>query len=63
MDKWAIVLVSTVASPVLTTVPVSAAAPRTNQHLIASINHPAISSQSGKHFWGVQTPNFTEVSV
>lgn len=43
--------------------PVSAAAPRTNQHLIAGINHPAIGPKSGKHLWGVQTPDFTQVSV
>lgn len=54
--------VSAVASPAARQ-PMSAAAPRTNQHLIASINHPAIGPKSGKHFWGVQTPDFTEVSV
>lgn len=37
--------------------------PEPSQHLIASINHPAISPESGKHFWGVQTPDFTDVSV
>lgn len=39
-----------------------AAAPRTEQRLIASTHHPALVPKSGKHFWGVQTPDFTEVS-
>lgn len=39
VDKWAIVLGSTVASLTCTTAPVSTAAPRTHQHLIAGINH------------------------